>query len=100
VVITKSFARIHWQNLINFGILPLVFANPADYTKLNVGDVLVMTDVPNTLRKSHEILATVAGKNIKILLQHKMSPRQIDVLIDGGLINWVKKSVHEKTKPS
>ncbi len=91
VVITKSFARIHWQNLVNFGILPLVFSNPADYEKLSIGDVLVMTDVPNTLRKSNEIIATVQGKNSKIPLRHKMSPRQVEILIDGGLINWVKK---------
>lgn len=90
VVISKSFARIHWQNLVNFGILPLVFANPSDYEKISVGDVLVFSKVPETIKKGHEITATVEGKNIKIPLVHKLSPRQIDILIAGGLINWAK----------
>jgi aconitate hydratase len=91
VVITKSFARIHWQNLVNFGILPLVFANPKDYDKISAGDVLEFTDVPETLKKGHEITATIAGKNTKIPLLQKLSPRQVEILIDGGLINWAKK---------
>jgi aconitate hydratase len=77
VVITKSFARIHWQNLVNFGILPLVFANPKDYDKISAGDVLEFTDVPETLKKGQEITATIAGKNTKIPLLQKLSPRQV-----------------------
>jgi aconitate hydratase len=91
VVISKSFARIHWQNLVNFGIVPLVFANPSDYEKISAGDVLVLSDLPETLKKSHEISATIEGKNTKIPLLHKLSQRQVDILIDGGLINWAKK---------
>jgi aconitate hydratase len=91
VVITKSFARIHWQNLVNFGILPLVFKTPSDYDKISQGDVLSLKDVPETLKKSHEITATIEGKGTKIIFCHKLSPRQVEVLIDGGLINWVKK---------
>jgi aconitate hydratase len=89
-VLTKSFARIHWQNLINFGILPLVFAHPSDYDKIMQGDVVVMNDIPNTLLHSSEITATIEGKDTKILLRHTLSPRQVEVLIEGGLINWVK----------
>lgn len=91
VVITKSFARIHWQNLVNFGILPLVFANPADYQKIHMNDVLVMKDVHAALRKGNEIIATVEGKGITIPFRHKLSSRQVEVLIAGGLINWVKE---------
>ncbi|MES2217383.1 MAG: aconitate hydratase [Pseudomonadota bacterium] len=91
VVISKSFARIHWQNLVNFGIVPLVFANTADYEKISTGDVLVLSDLPETLKKGNEITATIEGKNTKIPLLHKLSPRQVDILIEGGLINWAKK---------
>jgi aconitate hydratase len=91
VVITKSFARIHWQNLVNFGILPLTFATPADYDKVSQGDVLVMKNVPETLKKGSDITATIEGKGTTVVLRHKLSPRQVEVLIDGGLINWVKK---------
>ncbi len=96
VVISKSFARIHWQNLVNFGVLPLVFATPADYDKISQGDVLSMTNVPETLKAGNEITATIEGKGTQIKLLHKMSPRQVEVLIDGGLINWVKKHPDSK----
>jgi aconitate hydratase len=91
VVITKSFARIHWQNLVNFGIVPLNFANPADYEKISAGDTLVLSNLPQTLKTSHEIVATIEGTGTKIPLTHKLSQRQVDVVIDGGLINWAKK---------
>jgi aconitate hydratase len=91
LVITKSFARIHWQNLINFGILPVTFVNPGDYQKISVGDVVVIRDVPNAIQKGTDITATIEGKGTIILLRHKLSERQIDILIDGGLINWAKK---------
>jgi aconitate hydratase len=96
VVISKSFARIHWQNLVNFGVLPLVFANPSDYDKISQGDVLSMTNVPETLKAGNEITATIEGKGTQIKFLHKMSPRQVEVLIDGGLINWVKKHPDSK----
>lgn len=91
VVIAKSFARIHWQNLVNFGILPLTFVNSEDYQKINQGDVIVINNVPRTIKQGSEVTATVEGKNISIPLCHKLSPRQVEVLIEGGLINWVKK---------
>lgn len=92
LVIAKSFARIHWQNLVNFGILPLTFANPNDYDLLNSGDVIVVKDVPDVIQETSQIMAAIEGKNIEIKLNHKLSRRQIDILLAGGLINWVKKA--------
>ncbi|MHB1948065.1 MAG: aconitate hydratase [Gammaproteobacteria bacterium] len=91
VVIAKSFARIHWQNLVNFGILPLTFENETDYNKINVGDKIVLKNVLETIQKTNEIVATIEGSNEKIPLHHKLSARQVQILIEGGLINWVKK---------
>lgn len=91
MVITKSFARIHWQNLVNFGILPLIFAHPEDYDKIYMGDIIVIHDLRAAIKKSEEISATIQGKNISIPLLHKLSHRQVDVLLEGGLINWIKK---------
>jgi aconitate hydratase len=90
LVIAKSFARIHWQNLINFGILPLTFVNPEDYQKINQGDVIVLKDIPNKIKSGNELMADIQGKNISISLRHKLSERQIEILIKGGLINWVR----------
>ena len=75
VVIAKSFARIHWQNLVNFGILPLTFADPADYDRIDRDD---------------RIDAELAGKSVRIALRHDLSPRQIDLLPAGGAINWLR----------
>jgi len=91
LVISKSFARIHWENLINFGILPLTFVNPKDYEKISQGDVIVINDVAQALQKGHELKATIEGKNINIELHHHLSKRQIEILQKGGLINWMKK---------
>ncbi len=95
LVIAKSFARIHWQNLVNFGILPVTFLHPEDYAKLNVGDIIEINHVIDSLRNSNKITAIITGKGLQIELQHTLSKRQIEVLALGGLINWVKR--HEKT---
>jgi aconitate hydratase len=45
VVLAKGFARIHWQNLVNFGVLPLTFADPSDYDRLHPGDVIEIREI-------------------------------------------------------
>lgn len=94
-VIAKSFARIHWQNLVNFGILPLTFANEGDYDEVKLGDLIIIKNIPDSLARGSEIIATIEGTNTKIPLHHKLSPRQVEILIEGGLINWVKKHAME-----
>jgi len=91
LVIAKSFARIHWQNLVNFGILPLTFLYPEDYDKIHMGDILVLNHVREDIQKGNELVAAIEGKDITIPLQHKLSHRQVAVLLQGGLINWVQK---------
>ena len=92
LVITKSFARIHWENLINFGVLPLTFAHPDDYHLLQQQDVIIITDVLNTLKQGKTLIAKIAGKNEEITLQHRLSDRQIEILTLGSLINWAKQN--------
>jgi aconitate hydratase len=91
-VITKSFARIHWQNLINFGILPLTFSNPADYDKVQLGDVLVIEDIHAGIKKGKSLTVIVLGSGFSFTAEHALSSRQIEILIGGGLINWVRNS--------
>ena len=55
VVIVKDFARIHWQNLINFGILPITFVNDEDYDKLEQGDVLQIKNIRQTIQDEKRI---------------------------------------------
>lgn len=91
MVLAKSFARIHWQNLVNFGILPLTFVNPDDYQRISQDDVLLLWDLPTVLQQDKDLSVEVEDKNLTIPVTHRLSPRQIEVLIDGGLINWLKK---------
>jgi len=91
LIIAKGFARIHWQNLINFGILPVTFVNPEDYQKINPGDVIVIRDVHNAIKQGKELTATIEQSGFNFRVQHKLSPRQIEILTEGGLINWVRR---------
>lgn len=86
-VIAKSFARIHWQNLINFGILPLVFKNPSDYDAIKLNDEVEITNLPDILQQE-VFKITINGKEIEV--QQSLSARQKELLVLGGLINWVK----------
>ena len=92
LVIAKSFARIHWQNLINFGILPLTFSDPNDYDLISVNDTILIEDILNHHKKGNELNATLENKKILLSLHHDLSSRQIDILAQGGLINWTKKN--------
>ncbi|SHG54695.1 aconitate hydratase [Ornithinibacillus halophilus] len=90
VALVKDFARIHWQNLVNFGVLPLTFVNDEDYDDLVQGDILVANDLRNKIQKGNEFKMEVKGKNKEITVQHTLSPRQIEIMLKGGIINWVK----------
>ena len=87
VVIAKSYARIHWQNLANFGILALQFDHPADYDALEQGDVLTLRGLHEALdAASREVPAINTTKDTTVVLRHRLSPRQIDMVRTGGLI--------------
>ncbi|MCI6660280.1 MAG: aconitate hydratase [Peptoniphilaceae bacterium] len=87
-VFAKSFARIHRSNLINNGILPLVFHNPADYGKLAEMDRVTLADVRHCIESRDEIAATVNGE--KILFRMNFTPREREILLAGGYLNFVK----------
>ncbi len=89
IVIALSFARIHWQNLINFGILPLVFNHPEDYRALQLMDMITLDHLPMVLN-NEDLNITVNDKVISV--KHNLSKRQQEMLAIGGLINWIKKN--------
>ncbi|SFE16849.1 aconitase [Lentibacillus persicus] len=88
--LVKDFARIHWQNLVNFGVLPLTFVNEEDYDLLASGDVLQLTDLRNKIQAGNEFLIDVKDKNEQIKVRHSLSDRQIEIMLKGGIINWAK----------
>ncbi|SDL64394.1 aconitase [Modicisalibacter muralis] len=89
VVVARSFARIHWQNLVNFGVLPLTFDDASDYDNLETGQTLSFEGLHDALDKG-ETLTARAPKG-DITLRHGLSPRQLEVLREGGLINWMRQ---------
>jgi aconitate hydratase len=86
-VIAKSYARIGWQNLINFGIPALEFQNDADYDDIDQGDVLAVNDIRSAIENSNEIVMTNKTKGNKYTLIHTFSPRQKEAVLYGGVIN-------------
>ncbi len=84
-VIAKSFARIHWQNLANFGVLPLEFADASDHDGISVEDVVMLEGVHEALRSGRrELIATIGGREVPV--HHRLSERQVDMVLAGGRI--------------
>lgn len=93
--IAKSFARIHRSNLINFGVIPLVFANPADYERLNAGDsIRILNAREQIANDSGNIRVDLDGEKIECL--NIFSGRERDMLLHGGLINYVKEACKKR----
>ncbi len=90
-VIAKSFARIHAANLINAGIMPLTFADPADYDKLNQDDTLTLTDVYAGMDSGHITLTNTATGDT-IALCADFTERQKAILKAGGLLAYTKEN--------
>ncbi|MDQ2695242.1 MAG: aconitate hydratase [Pseudomonadota bacterium] len=89
IIIARSFARIHWANLVSFGVLPLTFAGAADYDALPLGATLEFDGLLRQVRASHDVAARLAGGR-SLQLRHELSPRQVEVLCQGGLLPWLR----------
>ena len=90
-VLAKSFARIHRANLLNNGILPLVFTSAEDYEAAAEGEEIAIAGAPGQIRAAAEgtpVTATIGGREVKLLLD--ITPRQRDVLLAGGLLNYIR----------
>jgi aconitate hydratase len=91
VVLARSYARIHWQNLVNFGILPLEI-DEATYDAIEVGDVLALTGIHESLQNRADTLPVRnATQDTEYDARHRLSPRQVEVLLAGGLIPWLRE---------
>lgn len=91
-VIAKSFARIHQANLINNGILPMTFADEADYDRIDFGDELTLPGVRALVEEgSEEFVLHNATKNedYKVLLP--LTERQKGCILCGGLLNYTRE---------
>ncbi|HXG06576.1 MAG TPA: aconitate hydratase, partial [Nitrososphaera sp.] len=90
-VIAKSFARIHRANLINFGIIPFEFQNPSDFELLAQGTPVNIEKVIESLKQGSKTMEATAGKS-KVTLKIDLTPRQRDLLLAGGLLNYIRST--------
>ncbi len=91
-VIAKSIARIHYANLINFGIVPLTFADKGDYDKIAQGDVLEIAEIGEQLRAGKRVVVKNVTRGIEIEAQNNLTPRQVKIVLAGGLLNEIKQT--------
>ena len=92
-IIAKSFARIHKANLINFGILPLTFVDPADYEKVIQGAEIKIENIISALKNNEKVYVQCLREPQAppIELNYDLSARDKAILIAGGMLNFVKK---------
>lgn len=91
IVIAKSYARIHRQNLINFGILPLTFQSEDDYNKIEQEDTLAVDNLLDQISEKNEITIKNKTKNFKFKTSHTLSRIQLQSIQKGSLINVVRQ---------
>jgi aconitate hydratase len=91
-VITKSFARIHMANLINAGIVPMTFANEADYDRIDQADELKIENIGKQIADGNTIKITNVTKGFDFETVVDFSQRQKDMLYAGGLLNYTKQN--------
>ncbi|MBD3271421.1 MAG: aconitate hydratase [Elusimicrobia bacterium] len=90
-VVAQSFSRIHRKNLINFGIIPLLFDDPADYTTINAGDTLIIKAVYTLLSSGYSADARTTDSGITISVHSDCTDREARIVRAGGLLNDVRK---------
>ncbi|MDN6280600.1 MAG: aconitate hydratase [Psychroflexus sp.] len=97
-VIANSYARIAWQNLVNFGVLPLEFDDIKDYDKIEQGDEVRLDNLREDIENRNPIKVTVKKENgdkLSFSTRHSMSDRQIKILLKGGIINDFKERIED-----
>jgi predicted aconitate hydratase len=93
-VLAKSFARIHWQNLVNFAVLPLTFGDPVDYDRIEQGDVLAISEPADQLRGGDGVDVVNETKGETYSMRHRLTARQIEIVARGSLISVIRDRQH------
>lgn len=92
-VIVKSFARIHRQNLINAGILPLEFVNEADYDTIEQGDTLCIENVRSAIENGGTVKVVNVTRGTELTVRCELSERMRDIILCGGLLDYTKEKL-------
>jgi aconitate hydratase len=90
-IVAKSYARIHRSNLINVGILPLVFKDPSEFEKIQPGDQLRISHLRSNLRVDGFLKVENITQQRTFELYHGLNQREIEILLAGGLLNYMRE---------
>jgi aconitate hydratase len=93
-VIAKSIERIHKANLINFCIVPIEFADPSDYDKIECGDELQIDSLSEAIKSADEIKVVKADDSLEFTGRLELSDRDREILLSAGLLNYTRKKVN------
>jgi aconitate hydratase len=96
-ILVKSYARIHRSNLINFGILPLVFKDPSEFEKIELGDRLQIGNLRNNLHVNGFLKVDNITQQRTFEVSHGLNQREIEILLAGGLLNYTRE--HFRVRP-
>ncbi|MDO8673327.1 MAG: aconitate hydratase, partial [Dehalococcoidia bacterium] len=91
-VIAKSFARIHKANLVNFGILPLTFSDPADFDRVDQGDRLVIANLLDSLATANALVVRNDAKGEEFGVKADLSSREVELIKAGGQLNYIRNA--------
>jgi len=91
VVMAKSFERIHSGNLVNFGIIPLLFINSSDYDKIKQGDSFKISGLVGSVKNGGNLKIEIAGSTFE--MQILATERQRKILLAGGLLNYTRENM-------
>ena len=92
VILTKSYARIHRSNLINFGILPLTFKDPDEFLRIQQGDILRITNLRKGLTPGGSLTIENETQKRSFEALHGLNRRETEILLAGGLLNHTASS--------
>jgi aconitate hydratase len=90
-ILAKSYSRIHRSNLINFGILPLVLKEPAEFETIQPGDRLRISHLRNDLRVNVSLKIENITEQRTFDVSHRLNQREIEILLAGGLLNYTRE---------
>ncbi len=91
VVIAKSFERIHTDNLINFGIIPLTFKNEIDYKKIDQGDDVEIPNIKGIIKSGGALKVKNKTKGLEFEVNYNLSDRQKEIIIAGGTLAYMRE---------
>jgi aconitate hydratase len=90
-VIAKSFERIHASNLVNFGIVPLIFEDQGAYDKITTGQKLLCRDFRESIEAGKTVVLEDPKTGFVLKCTYELSETQREILLEGGLLNWIKR---------